>query len=118
MGLFDGSGEILWIAGPAGGITAFGIVGIGVMMIMEGIAELIAHWPISNAMFYFVSRFLWIRSLHKFLALHIGELQECLEYVRHSLMDDEDRLAYSVDFATAVLRIWLLNERGRLRFIT
>lgn len=67
MGLFDNSGEILRIAGPAGGITAFGIVGIGVILIMEGIAEMIAHWPISNAMFEFVKRF-----VDKELALVVG----------------------------------------------
>jgi amino acid transporter len=67
MGLFDNSGEILRIAGPAGGITAFGIVGIGVVLIMEGIAEMVAHWPISNAMFEFVKRF-----VDKELALVVG----------------------------------------------
>jgi yeast amino acid transporter len=56
MGLFN-SGKILSIAGPAGGIVAFGVVGLGVIMVMEGIAEMITHWPVSNAMVEFVKTF-------------------------------------------------------------
>lgn len=82
MGLFDNSGEILRTAGPAGGITAFGLVGIGVIMIMEGVAEMIAHWPISNAMFEFVKVF-----VDKELALVVG-----FGYW----------LAYSVSFGTLI----------------
>jgi amino acid transporter len=67
MGLFENSGEILAIAGPGGGITAFTVVGFGVMMVMEGLAEMITHWPISNAMIEFVRVF-----IDKELAIVIG----------------------------------------------
>jgi amino acid permease len=57
MGLFDNSGEILAIAGPGGALLAYGLVGVGVICLMEGIAEMIGHWPISNAMIEFVKVF-------------------------------------------------------------
>ncbi len=43
MGLFDNSGEILGIAGPAGALISYIVVGIGVICVMEGIAEMIGH---------------------------------------------------------------------------
>jgi amino acid transporter len=67
MGLFQNSGEILHLAGPGGGITAFGVVGLGVIAVMEGIAEMVTHWPISNSMIEFVRVF-----IDKELAIVIG----------------------------------------------
>lgn len=58
MGLFKNSGEVLAIAGPGGGITAYLVVGFGVIMVMEGLAEMITHWPISNGMIEFVRVFI------------------------------------------------------------
>ncbi len=57
MGLFDNSGLVLGIAGPSGSILSYGLVGVGVISIMEGISEMIGHWPISNAMVEFVRSF-------------------------------------------------------------
>jgi amino acid transporter len=67
MGLFDNSGEILGIAGPVGALISYIIVGIGVICIMEGIAEMIGHWPIANAMVEFVKAF-----VDKDLAIVVG----------------------------------------------
>jgi L-asparagine transporter-like permease len=67
MGLFDNSGEILNIAGPVGGLIAYIIVGIAVICIMEGVAEMIGHWPIANAMVEFVKAF-----VDKDLAIVVG----------------------------------------------
>lgn len=67
MGLFDNSGEILGIAGPAGALISYIVVGIGVICIMEGIAEMIGHWPIANAMVEFVKAF-----VDKDLAIVVG----------------------------------------------
>jgi amino acid transporter len=67
MGLFENSGEILAIAGSGGGITAYILVGFGVIMVMEGVAEMVTHWPISNAMVEFVKVF-----IDKELAIVIG----------------------------------------------
>lgn len=57
MGVFGDSGLILSTAGPGGCLLAFGVVGIFVFCIMDGVAEMISHWPISNAMFEFVRAF-------------------------------------------------------------
>lgn len=67
MGLFDNSGEILRIAGPVGGLIAYLLVGFCVICIMEGIAEMIGHWPIGNAFVEFVQAF-----VDKDLAIVIG----------------------------------------------
>lgn len=57
MGLFDNTGEILSIAGPGGGIIAFIFVGLVVICVMEGIAEMLSHWPIANGMIEFIRTF-------------------------------------------------------------
>ncbi|KAF4634110.1 hypothetical protein G7Y89_g4002 [Cudoniella acicularis] len=57
MGLFDNSGLVLGIAGPSGSILSYGLVGAGVICVMEGVSEMIGHWPISNAMVEFVRSF-------------------------------------------------------------
>jgi amino acid permease len=57
MGLFENSGSILGICGPGGGLTAYIVVGFFVICVMEGLAEMVTHWPISNAMVEFVSVF-------------------------------------------------------------
>lgn len=67
MGLFENSGEILNIAGPVGGLIAYIVVGIAVICIMEGVAEMIGHWPIANAMVEFVKAF-----VDKDLAIVVG----------------------------------------------
>jgi amino acid transporter len=76
MGLFENSGEVLALAGPGGGITAFVFVGFGVICVMEGLAEMVTHWPISNAMIEFVRVF-----IDKELAIVIG-VAYALGYLR------------------------------------
>ncbi|CZR51483.1 uncharacterized protein PAC_01359 [Phialocephala subalpina] len=67
LGLFTDSGEILRLAGPGGAILAFVLVGLGVISVMSGIAEMIDHWPISGALVEFVRSF-----VDKDLAVPIG----------------------------------------------
>jgi yeast amino acid transporter len=100
MGLFKNSGEILAIAGPGGGITAFAVVGVGVMMVMEGLAEMVTHWPISNAMIEFVRVF-----IDKELAIVIG-----VAYASGHLGIQSPqsllilcRYAYSISFTTLII---------------
>jgi amino acid transporter len=66
-GLFDDSGEILRVAGPVGGLVTYIIVGFGVICVIEGLAEMIGHWPIANAMVEFVKAF-----VDKDLAVVVG----------------------------------------------
>ncbi|KAL8788187.1 MAG: hypothetical protein Q9213_001826 [Squamulea squamosa] len=55
--IFSTSGEILAIAGPAGVLTAFAVVGVITISVMEGLSEMIELWPVSNAMMEFVKAF-------------------------------------------------------------
>lgn len=101
MGLFDSSGEVLAIAGPGGGLLAYGLVGIGVIAVMEGIAEMIAHWPISNAMIEFVKCF-----VDRDLAVVIGVAywylrRDSSTSLVHILTPT--RYAYSISFATLII---------------
>ncbi|GAB7347545.1 hypothetical protein MBLNU459_g4436t2 [Dothideomycetes sp. NU459] len=57
LGIFVLTGEMLRIAGPAGTIVAFGIVSVISIWVMNGIAEMIQLWPISNAFVEFVAAF-------------------------------------------------------------
>src|SRR5436305_10832555 len=57
LGIFADSGQILRIAGPGGTLLAFAIDGIIAICVMEGIAEMVGLWPISNAMIEFVRMF-------------------------------------------------------------
>jgi len=57
LGLLTDTGKILSLAGPWGGLLAFGIVGVVVALVMQGISEMINYWPISNALVEFVSSF-------------------------------------------------------------
>lgn len=57
MGLYDDCGVILGIAGPSGTMLAYGLVAAGTIFVMEGISEMIGHWPISNALVEFVRSF-------------------------------------------------------------
>ncbi|KAL8877304.1 MAG: hypothetical protein Q9198_004653, partial [Flavoplaca austrocitrina] len=56
--IFSTSGEILAIAGPAGVLTAFAVVGVITISVMEGLSEMIELWPVSNAMMEFVRAFI------------------------------------------------------------
>ncbi len=67
MGLFVNSGEILGIAGPMGGLMAYIVVGICVICVMDGVGEMIGHWPIANCMVDFVAKF-----VDKDLAIIVG----------------------------------------------
>ncbi|KAE8450328.1 hypothetical protein EG329_006756 [Mollisiaceae sp. DMI_Dod_QoI] len=67
MGLFVNSGEILRIAGPMGGLMAYIVVGICVICVMDGVGEMIGHWPIANCMVDFVAKF-----VDKDLAIIVG----------------------------------------------
>ncbi|PMD22268.1 hypothetical protein NA56DRAFT_98136 [Hyaloscypha hepaticicola] len=57
LGFATTTGEVLAISGPAGVLTAFAVVGIVAIAVMEGICEMIVLWPISNAMIEFVRTF-------------------------------------------------------------
>lgn len=57
-------------AGPIGVLVAFVIVGVFVFVIMEGNAEMIGHWPVSNPMTEFVNAF-----VDEDLAIVIGLVQ-------------------------------------------
>ncbi|THY16386.1 hypothetical protein D6D00_08917 [Aureobasidium pullulans] len=57
LGIFIRCGETLAIAGPAGTILAFGLVGVVAICVMDGIAEMVELWPISNPFSEFVSAF-------------------------------------------------------------
>ena len=57
LGLFTDSGEILRIAGPGGALVAFSVVGICVIFVMLGVAEMISHWPIPGALVEFIKTF-------------------------------------------------------------
>jgi amino acid transporter len=45
------------VAGPVGGLITFIIVGFGVIFVMEGLAEMIGHWPIPNSIVEFIKAF-------------------------------------------------------------
>jgi len=99
MGLFDNSGEILNIAGPVGGLIAYIVVGIGVICIMEGIAEMIGHWPIANAMVEFVKAF-----VDKDLAIVVGlAYWYVIPLVLDYSITNESRYAYAISFATLII---------------
>jgi amino acid transporter len=57
LGFATTTGEVLAISGPAGVLTAFAVVGVVAIAVMEGICEMIVLWPISNAMIEFVRAF-------------------------------------------------------------
>ncbi len=100
MGLCDNSGEILQIAWPVGGLVAYLIVGVAVICIMEGIAEMIGHWPIANAMVEFVKAF-----VDKDLAIVVGlaywYLFTTASYI--SVYAEQSRYAYAISFATLII---------------
>jgi len=100
MGLFENSGEALNIAGPGGGIVAFAIVGIGVNCVMEGIAEMICHWPIENAMVKFVTAFV-DRDLATVVGIAYWYMKANLSRV--PIVLKSFRCSYSINFATMVL---------------
>lgn len=99
MGLFDNSGLVLGIAGPSGTILAYGLVAAAVVCIMEGVSEMIGHWPISNAMIEFVRSF-----VDKDLAMVVGF---AYWYASANILSDEqanmDRASYSISFATLIV---------------
>jgi len=55
------------VAGPVGGLITYIIVGFGVICVIEGLAEMIGHWPIANSMVEFVKAF-----VDKDLAVVVG----------------------------------------------
>jgi amino acid transporter len=57
LGLFVHSGEILRISGPGGALFAYGFVALVAISVMEGIAEMVGVWPISNPFVEFVRAF-------------------------------------------------------------
>jgi yeast amino acid transporter len=50
-------GEILGIAGSGGLLIAYCVNGFVAFCVMEGLCEMVVHWPISNAMIEFVRFF-------------------------------------------------------------
>ena len=55
--IFSTEGEIMNIAGPAGLLVAWAYVALTSICVMEGLAELIVLWPVSNAMVEYVRVF-------------------------------------------------------------
>jgi amino acid transporter len=45
------------VAGPVGGLITLIIVGFGVIFVIEGLAEMIGHWPIPNSIVEFIKAF-------------------------------------------------------------
>ena len=58
IAIFSTSGEVLAVAGPAGVLLAFAILGLVTICSMEGLSEMIELWPVSNAMMEFVKTFI------------------------------------------------------------
>jgi amino acid transporter len=100
MGLFENSGEALNIAGPGGGIVAFAIAGIGVICVMQGIAEMLCHWPIENAMVEFVAAF-----VDRDLAIVVGIAYWYMtaNLSRIPIVLKNFRCSYAINFATMIL---------------
>lgn len=67
LGWTKNGSEILAIAGPGGTLTAFGVVGLVAICVMEGVCEMVVMWPISNAMIEYVRAF-----VDKDLAVVVG----------------------------------------------
>lgn len=57
LGLFVDSGLDLEIAGPGGALLGVGLIGLTAIAVMDGIAEMVGLWPISNAFVEFVDAF-------------------------------------------------------------
>ena len=56
--LFSTSGDLLALAGPAGVLLAFAVLGLVTICSMEGLSEMIELWPVSNAMMEFTKTFI------------------------------------------------------------
>ena len=67
------SGEILGIAGSGGALIAYAVNGLVAICVMEGLCEMIVHWPISNAMIEFVRAF-----VDRDLAIVVGIAYWCV----------------------------------------
>jgi amino acid transporter len=97
--VFQTSGQILETAGPGGTLTAFVFIGSVAIFVMEGISEMVELWPVSNAMFEFVKRFvdkdlsIVIAVAYWYLLVFPGELP----------MLTADRYTYSSIFATLII---------------
>jgi len=48
---------VLSLAGPAGGLLTFLMVGGIVIIVMNAINEMVEYWPISNALVEFITTF-------------------------------------------------------------
>ncbi|KAE9376316.1 hypothetical protein N431DRAFT_180098 [Stipitochalara longipes BDJ] len=114
MGLFENSGEALSIAGPGGGIIAFGIVGIGVICVMEGIATMICQWPIENAMVEFVNAFV-DRDLATVVGIAYWYISTNLSRV--PIVLKTFRYSYALNFATMILAAVKLASYWDLAFV-
>ena len=55
--IFYADGEALEIAGPAGALLAFTVVGIVAICVVEGVSELVQMFPAPNAIMEFVREF-------------------------------------------------------------
>jgi amino acid transporter len=101
LGLFVDSGEILRIAGPGGALFVICLVGVGVIFLMAGVAEMINHWPISGALVEFVRTF-----VDEELGFVLGIAywcvfeQDILIAQNNVLLIVSPRLAYSITFGT------------------
>jgi yeast amino acid transporter len=101
MGLFDNCGLILGIAGPSGTMLSYGLVSVGVICVMEGISEMVGHWPVSNAMVEFVRSFVdeelsWVVGIAYWYTLVRLESFVCIKA-------NEYRAANSISFATLIV---------------
>ena len=90
------TGEILRIAGPGGALLAICLVGLAVMSLMAGVAEMINHWPISGALVEFVRTF-----VDNELVIVLGIAYWYVDKLLCKLLRINDlRLAYSITFGT------------------
>lgn len=98
--IFSTEGEIMNIAGPAGLLVAWAYVAITSICVMEGLAEMIVLWPVSNAMVEYVRVF-----VDRDLAIVVGLSYWYVSATRCDLrvIDFQTRYTWSSVFATLLI---------------
>lgn len=57
MTVWQGSGLVLHVAGPAGLLTAVAFVGFTCICVMESLGEMIMLWPVAMGLYEYVRAF-------------------------------------------------------------
>lgn len=57
MTIWQGTGLVLHIAGPAGLLTAVAFVGVTCISVMEALSEMIILWPVAMGLYEYVRAF-------------------------------------------------------------